>query len=293
MMTDCHLCPRQCHVDRTKQSGFCGAGAALTAARAGLHFWEEPCISGPGGSGAVFFCGCSLRCVFCQNRAISRGGCGKELTVKRLREIFDELVWQGADNINLVTPTHFTDLIAEALRQGKPSVPVIWNSGAYEEPETLKTLEGLVDVYLPDYKYADSALAARFSHAPDYPQKAWAAIREMVRQTGDYRLDEDGMLLSGVLIRHLVLPGHIENTLDVIDKVTGEFTDENVLFSLMSQYTPPEEPLEFPELNRRLTQEEYDRAVDYLYLCGWENGYVQELSSAQSEYTPDFDGSGI
>ena len=292
-MTFCTLCPRQCHVDRTKQYGFCGAGAKLTAARAGLHFWEEPCISGPGGSGAVFFSGCNLRCVFCQNRAISRGGCGNEITVKRLREIFDELVWQGADNINLVTPTHFTDLIAEALRQEKPPVPVVWNSSAYEEPDTLKQLEGLVDIYLPDYKYADGALAQRFSRAPDYPQKAWAAIREMYRQTGNYRLDGDGILLSGVLIRHLVLPGHIDNTLDVIDKVTGGFTDENVLFSLMGQYTPPEEPLEFPELNRRLTKDEYDRAVDYLYLCGWENGYVQELSSAQSEYTPDFDGRGI
>ena len=292
-MPNCDLCPRKCHIDRTQRRGFCGVGAALTAARAGLHFWEEPCISGPGGSGAVFFSGCNLRCVFCQNRAISRGGRGKEITVARLRTIFDELVWQGADNINLVTPTHFTDLIAEALRQGKPPVPVIWNSSAYEEPDTLKTLEGLVDVYLPDYKYADAALAARFSHAPDYPQKAWAAIREMHRQTGDYRLDEDGMLLSGVLIRHLILPGHVDNTLDAIDAVTTEFTDEAVLFSLMSQYTPPEEPLPFPELNRRLTKEEYDRAVDYLYLCGWENGFMQELSSAQSEYTPDFDGSGI
>ncbi|MBQ6066077.1 MAG: radical SAM protein [Clostridia bacterium] len=292
-MSKCDLCPRQCHVDRTKQYGFCGAGAKLTAARAGLHFWEEPCISGPGGSGAVFFSGCNLRCVFCQNRAISRGGCGKEITVARLREIFDELVWQGADNINLVTPTHFTDLIAEALAAEKPPVPVIWNSNAYEEPESLQQLAGLVDIYLPDYKYADAALAARFSHAPDYPQKAWEAIREMVRQTGPCQFDEDGMLRSGVLIRHLILPGHVDNTLDVIDRITEEYDDEAVLFSLMSQYTPPEEPLKFPELNRRLTKEEYDRAVDYLYLCGWENGYVQELSSAQSEYTPDFDGTGV
>ena len=292
-MKNCHLCPRHCHIDRSLRTGFCGVGAELTAARAGLHFWEEPCISGSGGSGAVFFSGCNLRCVFCQNRAISRGGEGKEITVQRLREIFQELIWQGADNVNLVTPTHFTDRIAEALAAEKLPVPVIWNSSGYEEPETLKMLEGLVDVYLPDYKYADAALAARFSHAPDYPQKAWAAIREMVRQTGAYRLDGDGILAAGVMIRHLVLPGHIENTLDVIDRITGEYSDETVLFSLMSQYTPPEEPLDFPELNRRLTKEEYDRAVDYLYLCGWENGYVQELSAAQSEYTPDFDGSGI
>lgn len=292
-MTTCNLCPRRCGVDRSSLRGFCGVGEAPTAARAGLHFWEEPCISGAGGSGAVFFSGCNLRCVFCQNRAISRGGCGKEITVTRLREIFDELIWQGADNVNLVTPTHFTDVIAEALSAEKLPVPVVWNSSAYEEPETLKRLEGLVDIYLPDYKYADAALAARFSRAPDYPAKAWAAIREMVRQRGDWQMDEDGMLLSGVMIRHLVLPGHTDNTLDVIDKITASYTDGNVLFSLMSQYTPPEEPLPCPELNRRLTKEEYDRAVDYLYLCGWENGYVQELSSAQSEYTPDFDGTGV
>ena len=292
-MKQCDLCPRKCNIDRSLRPGFCGVGTALTAARAGLHFWEEPCISGAGGSGAVFFSGCNLRCVFCQNRAISRGGCGKEISVTRLREIFDELIWQGADNINLVTPTHFTDKIAEALAAEKLPVPVVWNSSAYEEPETLKTLEGLVDIYLPDYKYADGALAARFSRAPDYPKKARAAIGEMVRQTGPCRLDEDGMLLSGVLIRHLVLPGHVDNTLDVIDRITETYTDETVLFSLMSQYTPPEEPLPFPELNRRLTKEEYNRAVDYLYLCGWENGYVQELSSAKSEYTPDFDGTGI
>ena len=292
-MPYCDLCPRKCHTDRTARRGFCGAGASLVAGRAGLHFWEEPCISGPGGSGAVFFSGCNLRCVFCQNRAISRDGAGKEITAARLREIFGELVWQGADNINLVTPTHFTDLIAQALSAEKPPVPVIWNSSAYEEPETLKTLEGLVDVYLPDFKYADAALAARFSGAPDYPQRARAAIREMYRQTGDYRLDEDGMLVSGVLIRHLVLPGHVENTLDVIDRITEDYTDKNVLFSLMSQYTPPREPTPFPELNRRLTREEYGRAADYLYLCGWENGYLQELSSAQSEYTPPFDGEGV
>ena len=276
-----------------ERRGFCGVGAALTAARAGLHFWEEPCISGPGGSGAVFFSGCNLRCVFCQNRAISRGGAGKEITVQRLREIFRELIWQGADNVNLVTPTHCTDRIAEALAAEKLPVPVVYNCGGYESVQTLQTLEGLVDVYLPDYKYAHRALAARFSGAPDYPETALAAIKEMHRQTGDWITDEDGLLRKGVLIRHLVLPGYIENTLDCLDLLTDAFTEKNALLSVMSQYTPPPFPLEDPSLNRRLTQAEYDRVTDYLCLLGRDDAYIQELSSAEAEYTPAFDLTGI
>lgn len=289
----CELCPRKCRVDRTVSHGFCGVGKELTAARAGLHFWEEPCISGQRGSGTVFFSGCNLGCVYCQNRAISRGNVGKEIGTARLREIFDELIYQGADNINLVTPTHFADVIAEALREEKPPVPVIYNCGGYEDTETLKKLDGLIDVYLPDYKYASSDLAAAFSHAPDYPETAWNAICEMVRQTGNYRFDEDGLIEKGVIIRHLVLPGHVENTFDVLDRITGTFTGEQVLVSLMSQYTPPASELPFEELNRRLTAEEYGRAVDYLWLSGIENGFVQDLSSAKEEYTPDFDLSGV
>ena len=289
----CNLCPRKCNIDRSSSRGFCAVGDKPTLARAGLHFWEEPCISGTGGSGAVFFSGCNIGCIFCQNMAISRGKTGKEITVKRLREIFDDLIWQGADNINLVTPTHYIDVVIEALSAEKLPVPVVWNTGSYEEVDTLKRLEGIIDIYLPDYKYAHNGLAMRFSRTPDYASKAWAAIKEMYRQTGDFVLDEDDMLQKGIVIRHLVLPGHIDNTLDVIDKITGEFTEENVLFSLMSQYTPPKKELPFPELNRRLTEEEYDRAVDYLYLCGWENGFVQELSSATEDFIPDFDLSGV
>lgn len=289
----CTLCPRRCGVDREEAFGFCGVGSSLKAARAGLHFWEEPCISGFGGSGAVFFSGCNLGCIFCQNREISRGAKGKEITVNRLREIFDELIRQGADNINLVTPTHFADRIIEALSAEKLPVPVVWNTGGYEDTDTLKRLEGLIDIYLPDYKYAKSDLAGRFSKAPDYPVRAWDAIEEMYRQVGKYCTDEDGMLTRGMIIRHLVLPGHIDNTLDVIDRITGRFAEDEVLISLMSQYTPPKTPLPFPELNRRLTEEEYNEAVDYLYLCGIENGFVQELSSAKEEYTPDFDLTGI
>ena len=289
----CELCPRKCNTDRTETPGYCGMGRELTAALASLHFWEEPCIAGAGGAGAIFFSGCNLGCVYCQNREISRGKKGKPITVQRLVEIFDELVYAGADTIDLVTPTHFADLIAEALRIHKPPVPVVYNCGGYENVETLRMIEGLVDIYLPDYKYADPALAKRLSAAPDYPQTALAAIREMHRQTGDWVPDEDGILRSGVLVRHLVLPGHIENSLDCIDILTDSFTEKNILLSVMSQYTPPREPLDDPDLNRRLTEEEYARVTDYLYLLGLENVYLQELSSAKEEYTPEFDGSGI
>ena len=292
-MSVCNLCPRGCNKDRATERGFCNAGASLTLARAGLHFWEEPCISAYGGSGAVFFSGCTLKCIYCQNDKISRGHTGKEITEKRLREIFDELIDQGADNINLVTPSHYADKIAEALSKEKLPVPVVYNTSAYEKAETLKMLDGLIDVYLPDYKYASADIAKKLSSAPDYPEIAFSAIEEMFRQRGSYTLDEDGLLTSGVLIRHLVLPGFIENTLDVIDRITSRFDDTQVLFSLMSQYTPPKKELSIPSLNRRLTEEEYSRAVDYLYLSGFENGFVQELSSAKEEYTPDFDLSGV
>lgn len=292
-MGNCSLCPRKCNTDRKLSPGACRTGDRLFVAKACLHFWEEPCIASSGGAGTIFFSGCNLGCIYCQNMEISRGQTGKEISVDRLCEIFDELVWQGADTIDLVTPTHFSSLVAEALMKNKPSVPVVYNSSGYESTEQLKELEGLVDVYLPDYKYAQSGLASVFSHAPDYPDTAFEAVKEMYRQTGDYVLDGDGMLQKGVMIRHLVLPGHVDNTLDCIDRITETFSDEKVLFSLMSQYTPPREPLKYPELNRRLTKEEYDEAVDYMYLCGIENGYVQELSSAKEEYTPDFDLTGV
>lgn len=292
-MANCSICPRRCGVDRDIKKGFCGVGSTLKAARAGLHFWEEPCICSSGGAGAVFFSGCNLRCIYCQNEKISCGCAGKEITVSRLREIFDELIWQGADVIDLVTPTHYTDIIIRALSEEKLPVPVVWNSSAYEEPETLKRLEGLIDIYLPDYKYSDPSLASKLSGAADYPEKAREAIKEMYRQTGDFSLDKDGMMLGGVIIRHLVLPGFVENTLGCLDDITEMFSGENVMISLMSQYTPPEKALPVPSLNRRLTNEEYEKAVGYLYLLGWENGFVQELSSAESEFTPDFDCSGV
>ncbi len=289
----CELCPRRCRAERETSLGYCRMPADLRASLAGAHFGEEPCVAGSGGAGTVFFAGCSLGCVYCQNRAISREGAGKPLTVDRLVEIFHELEENGADCVDLVTPTHFADKVAGALRIYKPKVPVVWNTGGYERVETLKTLEGLVDVYLPDYKYAGKTLAKALSNAPDYPETALGAIREMVRQTGKYALDGEGLLQKGTLVRHLVLPGFIENTLDCLDILTSAFAEDEILLSVMSQYTPPETKMPFPSLDRRVTEEEYGRVLDYLYLLGNENVYVQELSAASAFWVPDFDGTGI
>lgn len=289
-MPPCTLCPRKC--GRLRPDGFCRMGKNPRVARAALHFWEEPCISGTRGSGSVFFSGCSLRCVFCQNQEISTGGFGKDISVERLREIFDELIARGAHNINLVNPTHFTGAIAEALDKPLP-VPVVYNSGGYDRVETLRMLDGKVQVYLPDMKYAQAELGARYARADDYPEFAKAAIQEMVRQTGPYQLDENGMLVSGVLIRHLVLPGHLQNTRQVIDWVAQTFAPGTVLFSLMSQYIPCGDLSHTPELNRRLTKREQDAAEDYLFAAGIEDGFVQERASAKQEYIPAFDLTGV
>ncbi len=286
----CTLCPRKC--GRLRPDGFCRMGENPRVARAALHFWEEPCISGTRGSGAVFFSGCSLRCVFCQNQKISAGGFGKDISVERLREIFDELIARGAHNINLVNPTHFAGAIAEALDKPLP-VPVVYNSGGYDRVETLRMLDGKGQVYLPDMKYAQAELGARYARAADYPEVAKAAIQEMVRQTGPYQLDENGMLVSGVLIRHLVLPGHLQNTRQVIDWVAQTFAPGTVLFSLMSQYTPCGDLSHTPELNRRLTKREQKAAEEYLFAAGIEDGFVQERASAKQEYIPAFDLTGV
>ncbi len=288
MSQACRDCPRRCGVDRETRFGVCGTGREPVVARAQLHFWEEPCISGTRGSGTVFFSGCPLRCVYCQNKAISAGGFGRQITAARLREIFSELIGRGAHNINLVTPTHFTEALSGGL-----AVPVVYNCGGYELPETVARLKDAVQVWLPDMKYSDPALAAQFSGAPDYPEIAKAAIRAMCKQAGDPVFDEDGMLIRGVLIRHLVLPGHLENTFGVIDWVRDAFPKGSVLFSLMSQYTPPKEETGFPELARRLTAEEYAQAERYLFDSGIEDGFLQELDSAKEEYTPPFDLGGV
>lgn len=291
------LCPRLCGVLRLcsaspdKGPGACRMGLLPVLARAGLHYWEEPCISGKQGSGAVFFSGCVLKCVYCQNYNISAQGFGREVSVSRLGEIFEELAEQGAHNINLVNPTHFTDAVLEALEKPLP-IPVVWNSGGYERVETLRRLKGKVQVYLPDLKYSDNTLAVRYSSAKDYFETAKAAILEMVRQTGPYIIEND-LLIRGVLIRHLVLPGQIENARGVIDWVSAAFPPKTVLFSLMSQYTPCGRADTFPELRRRVTGAEYRALEEYLLGCGIAEGYLQEPGAADGAYIPAFDLSGI
>lgn len=287
----CTLCPRRCGALRTAETGagFCGMPETPVLARAMLHQWEEPCISGTRGSGAVFFSGCVLGCVFCQNGRISRERYGKPVSPARLREIFLELIEQGAHNVNLVSPTPFVPAILEALAEPVP-VPVVWNTGGYERVETLRTLEGKVQIWLPDFKYGDDDLAKRYSGAGDYFENAAAAVREMYRQTEDYVL-EDGLLKRGVMIRHLLLPGGLNNAKTVMDWVAETFRPGQVLFSLMSQYTP--QPEAEGLLRRRVTRGEYRAALEYMRNVGITDGYCQDASSARAEYTPEFDLRGI
>ena len=290
----CSLCPRMCGAERTETrgEGFCRMPAGPVVARAGLHMWEEPCISGTRGSGTVFFSGCTLGCVFCQNHEISAQGVGKPVSVDRLREIFRELIRQGAHNINLVTPGHFAPWVAQALEPSLP-VPVVCNTGGYERVETLRLLEGKVQVYLPDLKYALSGPAARYSAAADYPQVARAAILEMYRQTGPFRLDDDGMLQRGVLIRHLILPQQGENTRRVIDWVGETFAPGQVLFSLMSQYTPVGDLAQWPELQHPISPELNDEMYQYLIESPIADGFYQDLDAATGDMIPAFDGTGV
>ena len=288
----CNLCPRHCGAlrDETHGEGFCHMPAGIVAAKAMLHMWEEPCLSGTRGAGCVFFSGCNLGCVYCQNGAISREDFGKPISAARLRRIFEELIEQGAHCIDLVTPTHLAPWLLPALEPPLP-VPVVWNCGGYESISTLQSLAGKVQIYLPDFKYADGDLARRLSAAPDYFEVAAVAIDEMFRQVGRYRLGTDGMLQSGVIVRHMVLPGEAENTRRVIDYLARRFEPGDILFSLMSQYTPQKSAQ--GALARRVTGAEYRAAVRYAEACGLQDGFMQEKSSAREEYTPDFDLSGI
>lgn len=292
----CNLCPKNCNADRKRgQKGACGVtGEGILCARAALHMWEEPCISGEKGSGAVFFSGCPLGCVYCQNYDISRGA-GKEISVERLSEIFLELQEQGAVNINLVTPTHYTPEIIEALRLAKEKglkLPIVYNCSGYERVETLQTLEGWIDVYLTDFKYMDSEIAARYSHAMDYPEVTKAALAEMVRQTGNASFDEEGIMTRGVILRHLLLPGHLQNAKEVV-KYAYETYGAQVYLSLMNQYTPLSQVKDQPELNRSVTKREYDRLVEYALSIGVEQGFIQEGETAKESFIPAFDYEGV
>ena len=291
----CSDCPRKCGALRTDRtgSGYCRAPSQPSIIRAAPHYGEEPCISGSRGAGTIFFTGCSLRCIFCQNREISRIPTGRVFTADELRDLMLRMQDTGVHNIELVTPTHYTRVLSEALSSAHLSIPVVWNSSGYELPETLRILDGLVQVYLPDLKYLHAETADRYSAAPDYPEVVIPAIDEMFRQRGRYHMDDEGILQSGVLIRHLILPGNIEESRDVIDLVADRYPPNSVLFSLLSQYTPAGSTPGFPELSRTVSTEENEALIHYLHMRGIRSGYWQEPSSAGSDCIPLFDGTGL
>lgn len=319
-MENCMLCPRECGVNRKKgEKGVCGQTAAIKAARAALHMWEEPCISGQNGSGTVFFSGCNLGCVFCQNHNIATGKAGIEISIERLAEIFLELQEKGANNINLVTAGHFVPQVVEALKQAKQQglyLPIVYNTSSYEKVETLRLLDGYVDIYLPDLKYADSTISSRYSHAADYFTYASAAIAEMVRQVGEPEFvfeqaadekkkvfhaaeyqerseaGESLLMKKGVIVRHLVMPGCVEDSKRVISYLLKTYGNQ-IFISIMNQYTPLPQCREYPELSRRVTEAEYDAVVDYAIGLGIENGFIQEGDVAEESFIPEFDGEGI
>ncbi|NLD88593.1 MAG: radical SAM protein [Clostridiales bacterium] len=290
----CNQCPRNCSALRRENEGdgYCRMGYLPRIARAALHFWEEPCISGTRGSGTVFFSGCSLGCIYCQNYELSQEDYGEVISVKHLADIFKRLEDIGAHNINLVNPTHYVHSISEALDIYKSGIPIVYNTSGYDSVETLRCLEGLVDVYLPDFKYTDKALADKLSGASDYPETACEAIDEMYRQVGGVRLDSDGIIEKGVIIRHLVLPGFVTKSIQTLRLIKERFPDD-IYISVMSQYTPAGNTEGFNTLSRRLTSREYERVLEEVDLCGFRHGFFQELSSANEEYIPDFDLTGI
>lgn len=296
MLKECHLCPRNCGVDRLAgQKGFCGVDAGIMVARAALHMWEEPCISGKEGSGAVFFSGCSLGCAFCQNRTISKGQSGKVITVEHLAELFLDLQAQKANNINLVTAGHFLPQVREALILAKEqglTIPVVYNSSGYEKAEMLRYLEGLVNIYLPDLKYLEADLAGKYSHAKDYPEVAMKALEEMVRQVRTPEFDERGMMKKGVIVRHLLLPGHVRNSKKVLEYLYGTYGDQ-IYISLMNQYTPMPAMKDDPQLSRKVTDREYDRLLDHAISFGVTNCFIQEGETAKESFIPEFNGEGI
>lgn len=295
----CDLCPRKCLVDRKKgEKGICGQTENLKVARAALHFWEEPCISGDAGSGAVFFSGCPLHCVFCQNENIANGTVGKEISLERLVDIFLELQEKRANNINLVTPGHFVPQIVKALDQAKKeglTLPVVYNTSSYETVDTIRMLDGYVDIYLPDFKYMSPVLSKKYSHASDYAQVAKVAIAEMVRQTGKAVFvngEEDNLILRGTIVRHLTLPGCMEDSMQILKYLHDTYGDM-IYISIMNQFTPLSNLEKYPELNRRITEEEYETLVDYAIDIGIENGFIQEGDTAEESFIPEFDCEGV
>ena len=293
-MAVCYSCPRKCGVERIENKfskGFCGMPYNAVLARAALHFYEEPVISGENGSGAIFFSGCSMRCVYCQNYEISHNGFGKPVSKERFIEIIKELEGRGAHNINLVNPTHFVPFIRDVLSEYKPSIPVVYNTGGYDSVESLKSLEGLVDVYLPDLKYYDSEVALKYSKCADYFENASKAVLEMHRQTGESVI-ENSVIKKGLIIRHLVLPKNTDQSIKILNWIADNLP-KSTYISLMSQYTPIREIGVFPELNRRIVTAEYQKVLDEFDRLGFENGFMQERNSAKEDFIPDFDLTGI
>lgn len=293
---NCLLCPRKCGINRgTGQTGVCGVSAEIRVARAALHYWEEPCISGEKGSGAVFFSGCSLHCVFCQNREISDGKAGKVISKERLSDIFIELAGKGANNINLVTPGQYIPdivwAVSDARRRGM-ELPIVYNTSGYEDADELKQLEGIVDVYLPDFKYMDSALSAKYSRAKDYPSVAKQALSEMVRQQPKVVIDDaTGLIQKGVIVRQLLLPGHV-NDAKAILKYLHDTYQNSIYISMMSQFTPIALK-DYPEINRTVTRREYERLIDYAIKIGITNAFIQEGDVAKDSFIPAFDCEGV
>ena len=289
ILEKCTLCPRECGVDRTKSKGFCGEGRRIRIARWSRHYWEEPCISGKEGSGTVFFCGCSLKCVFCQNYEISQGQTGYEITEEELADIFLRLQAKGANNINLVNPTHFVPQIMTALDlvKDKLRIPVVYNCGGYERTETIRLLKGYIDIFLPDLKYYDNEISLKYSGAKDYFENAIASIKEMVGIAGKLKFSEEGIMQRGVIIRHLVLPGSRHDSIRLMETIGREFKNDEVLISLMSQFTPTENCKGIKELSRRTTTFEYQSVVKEIEKYGFD-GFIQEKTSAKNEYIPEF-----
>ena len=291
----CNLCPRKCDISRSEKIGFCGVNDKIRIARAALHFWEEPCVSGEEGSGTVFFCGCNLKCVYCQNFEISQQHFGKEISVKRLAEIFLELEVLGAHNINLVTPTPYIPQICDAidLVRGEIKIPFVYNSSGYENLETLRLLKDYIDIYLVDIKYKNPVFSKKYSLAEDYFKKASAALCEMLSQTGKPHFSENGIMLSGTIVRHLVLPSLRQDSIEIFSYLADTFGTDKFLLSIMRQYTPNGNLSEYPEINRPLTTFEYESVTEFALQKGFENALVQGKQSADKKYTPPFDLSGV
>ena len=296
MLESCTLCPRNCRVNRRKgQKGYCHETAELSASRASLHMWEEPCLSGQEGAGTVFFTGCNLRCIYCQNAEIADGKHGTVITPQRLAEIFLELQEKKANNIDLVTPTHHTPVIAEAIEIAKEqglTIPILYNCGGYESIETLRRLHGLIDIWMPDMKYAENDLAKKLSGTSDYVEISRQALKEMIRQQPVPVFDDRGIMQKGVLVRHLVLPGHLKNSKKVLDWL-WENASDHIWLSLMSQYTPLRSFPDNPELERRLTKREYEKITSYALDLGFTNAYIQDREVAKDSFIPAFDLTGI